>query len=508
MFNYGDMELSSEILYKQSRAGSIQTKLSEEAKKRVAKYRGLVEKALHSGDTYYGINTGFGYLSNVRIEDEKLDILQVNLVRSHACGTGDYVEKEISRALLFLRAHTFALGHTGISLECVDKILQLLENDVLPAVPAKGSVGASGDLAPLSHLALGIMGEGEVFYKGELRAAAEVLKELGITPHKLKPKEGLSLINGTHFMAVLSAFAVEESKIIARAADVVGALSLDAIRGTVRAFDERIHMVRKQKGQSVVAKNFREIFKDDDGIMNSHVDCEKVQDPYSFRCIPQVHGAVRDAIDYASEKVNIELNSVTDNPLCFDDGDIISGGNFHGEPMALAMDFLGMAMSEIGSMSERRVEKLTNPAMSGLPAFVIKDSGLNSGYMIPHVVTAALTSENKVLSHPACVDSIPTSADKEDHVSMGPISARKAREIIKNVTDILAIELLAACQAVDILEPLKPGKFLNQIYTKIRELSPSMNQDRSLHKDIERVSKWIISGGIDEIISHSKPELK
>ena len=309
-------------------------------------------------------------------------------------------------------------------------------------------------------------------------------------------------------MAVLAAFAVEEAKIISRAADVVGALSLDAIRGTVRAFDERIHNVRRQKGQSLVAKNFREIFKDEDGIMNSHASCDKVQDPYSFRCIPQVHGAVRDAIEYASEKVNIELNSVTDNPLCFDDGDIISGGNFHGEPMALAMDFLGIALTEIGSMSERRVEKLTNPAMSGLPAFVIKDSGLNSGYMIPHVVTAALTSENKVLSHPASVDSIPTSADKEDHVSMGPISARKAREIIKNVTDILAIELLAACQAIDILEPLKPGQFLNQIYDKVRELSPSMNQDRSLHKDIERVSQWIISGGIDVIINHSKPELK
>ena len=488
MFNFGDMELTSEILYKQSKEVGLNSSLSNEAKERISKYRSFVEKALNSGETYYGINTGFGYLSNVRIDDEKLDTLQFNLVRSHACGTGDYVEKEISKGLLLLRAHTFALGHTGISLECVNTIINLLEKNILPAVPAKGSVGASGDLAPLSHLALGIMGEGEVFHDGKLMDADVALKNAGVKAHKLQPKEGLSLLMVPIFMAVLSSFAVEEAKILSRAADVVGALSLDAIRGTVRAFDERIHNVRKQKGQSLVAKNFREIFKDEDGIMNSHHDCEKVQDPYSFRCIPQVHGAVRDAVEYASEKVDIELNSVTDNPLCFDDG-IISGGNFHGEPMALAMDFLAIAMAEIGSMSERRVEKLTNPAMSGLPAFVIKDSGLNSGYMIPHVVTAALVSENKVLCHPASVDSIPTSADKEDHVSMGPISARKAREVISNVGDILAIELLAACQAIDILEPLKPGKFLNQVYDKVREFSPSMNQDRSLHKDIEKVSK-------------------
>ena len=499
MFHYGDDELSTEVLYKQCKSGELATTFSDEAIARIEKYRGLVNKAVESNDTFYGINTGFGYLANVRIDDEKLDQLQVNLVRSHACGTGNYVDPEIGRALLFLRAHTFAIGHSGISLSCVEVIESLLKHGVTPVIPEKGSVGASGDLAPLAHLALGIIGEGDVHYNGEVQPASKVMARLGIKPHKLKVKEGLSLINGTHFMTALAAFAVEEAKIVVRAADMIGALSLDAVRGTVSAFDDRIHRIRKHVGQNKVADNFRQIFACEDEIMSSHEDCEKVQDPYSFRCIPQVHGAVRDTLEFVESKVNIELNSVTDNPLCFDNGDVISGGNFHGEPMALAMDYLGIAMAEMGSISERRVEKLTNPNMSGLPPFVVQDTGLNSGFMIPHVVAAALASENKVLAHPASVDSIPTSADKEDHVSMGPISVRKARSIIDNVVHILAIELLASCQAVDILAPLKPSNALNKLYEQIRVLSPSMNQDRSLHTDIKKVKDWIMAGGIDQL---------
>ena len=475
MFKYGQMELTSGELYRQCGRGQLEAELDDKARERIQQYRGLIEKALDSGETYYGINTGFGYLANVRIEDEKLDVLQENLIRSHACGTGDYLEPGLAKALLFLRLHTFALGHTGISLECVELIQDFLTKGVVPAIPEKGSVGASGDLAPLAHLALGLMGEGDVFYDGEQRPAEDVLNQLDIKPHQLRPKEGLSLINGTHFMAVTGAFAIEEAKIVSRAADMVAALSLDAIRGTVTAFDERIHQVRPHPGQKKVAENFRLLFAAKDGIMESHEDCEKVQDPYSFRCIPQVHGAVRDTLDFVQGRVDVELNSITDNPLCFEDGSILSGGNFHGEPIALAMDYLGIAVSELGSISERRVEKLTNPSMSGLPPFVVKESGLNSGFMIPHVVAAALTSENKVLSHPASVDSIPTSADKEDHVSMGPISARKAREIINNVAHILAIELLASAQALDILQPLKPNKVLLSLYENVRSISPEMS---------------------------------
>ena len=499
MFNYGEDELTTEILYRQCTAEQVEAGLLDQAQHRLAKFRGFVQEAVDSQETFYGINTGFGYLANVRIEDAKLDQLQLNLVRSHACGTGAPVGEAITRAMLFLRVHTFSLGYSGISPECVDAILEFIAKGISPVIPEKGSVGASGDLAPLAHLALGLMGEGDVHYENKVQPADQVLQRLSLRPYKLGVKEGLSLINGTHFMTALAAFAVEEAKVISRAADIVAALSLDAIKGTVRAFDERIHNIRAHPGQIKVAENLRKIFAEKDGIMDSHSDCGKVQDPYSFRCIPQVHGAVRDTISFVENTVNTELNSVTDNPLCFENGDIVSGGNFHGEPIALGLDYLGIAVSEIGSISERRVEKLTDPAMSGLPPFVVQDSGLNSGYMIPHVVTAALASENKVLAHPASVDSIPTSADKEDHVSMGPISARKARTIIGNVGNILAIETLAACQAFDILAPLEPNPILKKVYKKVRELSPAMAQDRSLHKDIEKVTEWIQGGGMDQI---------
>lgn len=470
--------------------------VSSEAWRRAESFRSVVEKAISSGKVIYGINTGFGFLSDVRIETDKLQALQYNLIRSHACGVGEPVSQEMTRALLILRAHTFLLGHSAVTRGTIETVLEFLRHDILPVIPCQGSVGASGDLAPLSHLALGLIGEGEVFFKGERMLAQDALRKANVKPLVPNAKEGLSLINGTQFMAVLGAFAVRDAKVLAESADVIASLSLDAIKGTKAAFDARIHSVRDQGGQKKVAANILNLLAGEDEIMASHADCGRVQDPYSFRCVPQVHGATRDVIDFVATRIDGDLNSVTDNPLVFEDGSVISGGNFHGQPLAMALDFLGIAVAELGSISERRIEKLTNPAMSGLPAFVVKESGLNSGFMIPHVVAAALVSENKILAHPASVDSIPTSADKEDHVSMGPISGRKALKICVHVADILAIESLTAAQGIDLHAPLKPSLPLQKVHGKIRQLSPTMPVDRSLHPDILAVSFWIKSGGV------------
>ncbi|MDQ3233895.1 MAG: histidine ammonia-lyase [Pseudobdellovibrionaceae bacterium] len=495
-FQLGQDRLTTASLYQQVISGSLQFTLPTASRERVKRYRQLVQTALDSGETFYGINTGFGYLSDVRIESSKLNQLQDNLVRSHACGVGEYVEPSVVRGLLLLRAHTFSLGYSGVSEGCLDTILEFLKHDILPMIPSQGSVGASGDLAPLAHLALGLIGEGRVLYKGEVMPAKAALEKAGVKPVRLGPKEGLSLINGTQFMTVEAAIALEEAKILTESADVIAALSLDALRGTLKAFDPRIHEIRPHSGQKHSAERIRALFKEHDPIVESHADCSRVQDPYSFRCVPQVHGATYDTLEFVEKQINTELNSVTDNPLCFETGEILSGGNFHGQPMALAMDFLAIAMAEIGSISERRTEKLTNPNLSGLPAFLTRESGLNSGYMIPHVVAAALVSENKILSHPASVDSIPTSADKEDHVSMGPIAALKARRILKNIANILAIELLAACQGIDLLAPLQPNPRLKKIYEGVRALAPEMDTDRSLHDEIKNLSTWILDGSL------------
>lgn len=508
VFQLGEQKLDAATLVCLASKANPSVQLPETSRNRLKKYRAVVDGVLERKEVRYGINTGFGYLAKVRIEESNLANLQFNLVRSHACGVGPALKDELVRALLVLRAHTFSLGHSGISPECVDTILKFLEHDILPVIPCKGSVGASGDLAPLAHLALGVLGEGKVRHGEKTAPTKEILQKTGVKPHILRPKEGLSLINGTHFMAVLGAFAVTEAQNVIVTADIAAALSLDAIRGTVKALDPRIHKIRPQVGQQKVAQNILQLFAGADEIMKSHASCEKVQDPYSFRCVPQVHGASRDALEYVQQKVNIELNSVTDNPLCFEDGDILSGGNFHGQPMALSLDFLTMAVAEIGSISERRIEKLTNPHMSGLPAFLVKDSGLHSGYMIPHVVAAALASENKVLSHPAVVDTIPTSADQEDHVSMGPISGRKCREVIDNVAHILAIELLAACQGLDLLAPLQPSPVLLAVFKAVRKLSPAMESDRVLADDIASVKDWILSGGAVNIVKEQGIDLK
>ncbi len=499
-FELGSSSLDTALLFGLTRSRQ-KLSVSADAAKQLDRYRNMVDNAIASGKTVYGLNTGFGFLSHVRINESELDQLQANLVRSHACGVGEALSPDLTRALLILRAHTFCLGYSGVTRAAVDMILAFLDHDILPVIPVQGSVGASGDLAPLAHLALGLMGEGQVFYKGKVAPAEAVLSELGIKPLRPQAKEGLSLINGTHFMTAVAAAAIEEARILSQAADIIACLSLDALRGSITPFDPRIHALRPHRGQRATASNVLMLFKESDPILDSHAACDKVQDPYSFRCIPQVHGSSKDAISFAKRTVDIELNSVTDNPLCFDEESVLSGGNFHGEPIAMAMDFLKIAIAELGSISERRIEKLTNPALSGLPAFITKNGGLNSGYMIPHVVAAALASENKTLATPASVDSIPTSADKEDHVSMGPIAARGARSINANVANILAIELLAACQGIDLLGPLKPNKTLATIYDMVRSVSPSMDTDRSLSQDIKQVSHLILQGELSACIN-------
>ena len=499
-FELGLERLTTERLVRLARSPRPAVSLGAEAVARIQAYRKLVTDAAASDQAHYGINTGFGFMADVRIEKTKLAELQENLLRSHACGVGSPADHDVVRGLLLMRAHTFALGHSGISLEVVRLILDFLKHDILAVIPVKGSVGASGDLAPLSHLALPLIGEGEVTYQSKRMPAAQALEMAGLKPVKLGPKEGLSLINGTHFMTTIGAFAVEDAKTLARTADCSAALSLDATRGSLVPFTEAIHHIRPHPGQQQVAANMAMLFAGFDGILDSHKDCKKVQDPYSFRCIPQVHGASRDAITYVEEVITRELNSVTDNPLAFLDGTIISGGNFHGQPVAIALDFLAIAVAEFGSISERRIEKMTNPTMSGLPAFLAQNGGLESGFMIPQYVAAALVSENKVLCHPASVDSIPTSADKEDHVSMGPIAARKAREIALNVSHVLAIEMIAACRGLDVLAPLKAAPALETAYQALRKISPPVDKDRSLAGDITKVAAWILNGGLIEAL--------
>ncbi|MFK7872287.1 MAG: histidine ammonia-lyase [Oligoflexales bacterium] len=467
----------------------------------VEESRARVEHAVQDGLSHYGINTGFGFLARVRVENDKLEQLQVNLIRSHACGVGRDLEEEIVRGLLLLRAHSFLHGYSGVRTDLVKTLLRFLENDILPVIPEQGSVGASGDLAPLAHLALGLIGEGEVIYQGQKQHVGQVLEKLQIEPVCLQAKEGLALINGTHLMAVLGAHAVEESWIVLESASVIAAVSLTALRGSYTPFDKRIHQVRHHLGQQIEADKMRLMFEGSDEIHESHVDCDRVQDPYSFRCLPQVHGATRDALSWVHQTIEDELNAVTDNPLVFENGDVLSGGNFHGQPVSLGMDVLGIAMAEMGSISERRIDKLMNPHLSGgQVAFLAEESGLQSGYMIPHVVAASLVSENKGLANPACTDSIPTSADQEDHVSMGPIAARKARQILRNVEKVLAIELLAACQGLDYLQPLKPAPRVEAVWKAVREFVPLSHGDRAMSHDIEAVSRWIRDGKLIKVL--------
>ncbi|MBP9706234.1 MAG: histidine ammonia-lyase [Oligoflexales bacterium] len=508
MFLLGQDNLNSTTLVSLAKSSTKNAwGVDENTWKRLQTTRKVVDKCVTENKVVYGINTGFGFLSNVSIEASKLRSLQINLIKSHAAGVGALLPVEQARALLILKLHNLLLGGSGVSQACIQSLLQLLEKNLIPAIPCQGSVGASGDLAPLAHMALVMLGEGQVFLNKELLDTEIAFKQLAIKPYEPQAKEGLALINGTQFIASLAAFALEQAKNIMRSADAIAALSLDAFRGSLSPFDERLHNLRPHRGQKEVAKNFRNIFGSHDEILKSHENCNRVQDPYSFRCIPQVHGASRQGIYHIESVINQELNSSTDNPAVFDDGDIISGGNFHGQPLALVLDYLAICVAEFGSISERRIEKLTNPHFSDLPAFLSKESGVNSGFMIPHVVAAALVSENKILCHPASVDSIPTSADKEDHVSMGPISARKAIKINEHLSKILAIELLTACQGLDLLKPLQPCKPLLALHKATRSFSPELTQDRSLSRDIEKVAGWILNGGIIDLFSEQKIEL-
>ena len=471
--------------------------LSDGARGRMRAAREIVDRAVASPSRTYGVNTGFGRLVTKTIPPELAEELQIRLLRSHACGVGDPYPDEIVRAALLLRANALATGHSGTRVEVAELLLECLARGVLPRVPSRGSVGASGDLAPLAHLALPLIGEGEAWFEGELLAGGDALARAGLQPLRLRAKEGLSLINGTQFMAAFCALGVVRAKRLAAAADIGCALSLEALQGSRAAFSPAVQALRPLKGQAESAENVMRLLEGS-AIMDSHRWCDRVQDAYSLRCAPQVHGASRDLLRYIEETVAIELNAATDNPLVLvEEGDIVSAGNFHGQPVAFALDTLAMAVSELASISERRTERLVNPSLSdGLPAFLAADGGLNSGFMIPQYVAAALVSENKALAHPASIDSIPTSAGQEDHVSMGNAAGLKAWQVIGNAERALAIELLAGAQAVEFLAPLVPGGGSEAARVFIRTLSARLVEDRPLSADIEAVAAAIRDGSL------------
>lgn len=480
-----------------AKPGQVKLEIEDASLVKMKKSRQVVLDIVKKGKPVYGINTGFGALASKQIAVEDLEQLQYNLIRSHCTGVGRPFSREVTRAIMLSRANCLIQGFSGVTPETIILLLDFINYGINPVIPEKGSVGASGDLAPLSHIALALIGEGEVEYEGKICRSDFAIHQVGKEVAKLGPKDGLALINGTSVMLALGTLALIEAKKIVKQADIIACLTLDAVRGTASAFDERISMLKPQPGQVDVSRNLLKIIKGSE-IVVSHKDDGKVQDPYSLRCIPQVHGACRQTLRHAEEVLNIELNSVTDNPLVFvDTGDVISGGNFHGEALALMMDYLAMGLSEICNIAERRVEKMMNPHFSDLPAFLTKNSGLNSGLMIAHVTMAALASENKYLCHPASVDSIPTSTDKEDHVSMGVTSGRKLLEVVSNVQHGLAIELLCNTQGLEFLRPMKTAAGLEKVVTLVRKHVAPIEDDRVFHKDIENLTKLIQT---DEII--------
>ena len=473
---------------------------------RMSASRAVVDKLVADGHTAYGINTGFGKLASVRISSEQVRQLQINLVRSHACGVGTPLSESETRAMILLRANALAKGLSGVRPVVVETLCQMLNNGVHPVIPSQGSVGASGDLAPLAHLAQVVIGEGEAIYKRERLLGREALERAHILPVTLEAKEGLSLLNGTQGMLALLSLALREADMLADTADVAAALSLDALRGSPGAFDARIMHARAYPGAGTTARNLAHL-NEGSQIRESHRAPEKdrrVQDAYSLRCTPQVHGAVRDCLAQARETARVELNSATDNPLVFvkegGRGDIVSGGNFHGQPLAMAADNLAIAIATLGGISERRVEQMTNPLTSLLPAFLSPDPGLNSGFMIVQVTAAALTSENRALATPHSVDSISTSGNQEDYVSMGMSAARRLERMLANLRHILASELLCACQGIDLLAPLETGSLARKALTAVRRLSPKVAADRPLAPDVNAVAELISSGAIAKIL--------
>lgn len=472
--------------------------------------REFVDEKLKSGEPFYGINTGFGLLATKRISDSDLEKLQENLIVSHAVGVGEPLPIPIVRLMMLVRANVLAMGYSGVRPEVLKLLVDMLLCGITPVVPEKGSVGASGDLAPLAHLALAMIGRGEVFYKSRRVSAVSALHYEKLSPINLKAKEGIALINGTQAMTACGLVAVLKTQNILKAADIVGALSVEGDRASQKPFDPRIHRLRPHPGQVATAENVRKLIEGST-IIASHANCKRVQDPYSFRCIPQVHGAVKDAANYVQGVLTCETSSCTDNPIIFaDDGDIVSGGNFHGEPLAIALDLLGLAISELGSISERRVAILTSPLSGELKTkFLVPHPGLNSGLMIAHVTMSSLVAENKILSHPASVDSVPTSGGQEDHVSMGMTAAKKSLEIIGNVEKILAIELFAACQAIDLQKTHgRPGVGTGAAYGLVRKSVPYIDADREYARDIEHCIGLVVSGEVVRVVENVCGELK
>lgn len=465
--------------------------LSEEAILKMKQSRHMIEKILDEGRIVYGVNTGFGKLANVAISRDEVNILQENLLKSHACGVGQPFNEEITRGIMLLRINALAKGYSGIRLETVQQLMLYLNEGILPVIPEKGSLGASGDLAPLSHMALTLIGLGHVKYQGQVLETKVALQQAGIKPlETLEAKEGLSLINGTQAMTSVGAITTYDAIQLSKTLDIAASLTMEALYGITDAMDERVHQIRGHEGQMTCANNILTLVENSEYVTKQGE--KRVQDAYSLRCLPQVHGASKDALAYIKHKVEIEMNAATDNPLVFDEDTVISGGNFHGQPMALSFDFLKIAIAEMANISERRIERLVNPQLSeGLPAFLVSKSGVNSGFMIMQYSAASLVSENKVLAHPASVDSIPSSANQEDHVSMGTIAARGARDILSNAQNVIGIELLAATQALDLREQRNLGKGSKVAYEVIRQHIHFIGEDQIMYPLIEKMESLI-----------------
>ena len=485
--------------------GEISVVLSDETRQKIDKSWSIVRRIVEKGHPVYGINTGFGPLCTTKISKSETNILQTNILQSHSVGVGDPIAKDIAKLMLILKAQSLAKGFSGIALKTLERIIWHIENDAIPIVPSQGSVGASGDLAPLSHLFLPLIGLGKVAYKNEIITTATLFEKTELKPIELGPKEGLALINGTQFIAAHGVMAVTKMHGLLAQADIIGAMMIEGLQGSVKPFYNELHALRPFKGNLHVAKRVKKLLKGSE-IMEDHIDCEKVQDPYSIRCIPQVHGASRTAWLHLKELVEVELNSVTDNPVIIDEELTISGGNFHGQPLAMALDYACLAASEIGNISDRRIYLALEGNSPGVPKLLMNDTGINSGYMILQYTTAALASENKGLCFPSSADSIPTSLGQEDHVSMGSIGGRKALQVIGNVEKILAIELLTAAQAFEFRKPLKSGLYLEEVHNAVREHVQFAVKDRVFADDIEKGIEMVQNKTIIKVVERVQQE--
>ena len=499
VFHYGESRLSIGLaleICRRKRKGL----LSAAAKERILRSQQLVERIIEKDEIVYGVNTGFGPLCNVRISGKDTRKLQHNLLISHSVGVGEFIDSDLAKLMLILKVHALAHGYSGITLRTIERMLWFIENDIIPCVPEQGSVGASGDLAPLAHLFLPLIGWGHVFYHGNKKAAIEVLREYDMKPLQLEAKEGLALINGTQFMSALGVRAAEKLQNCLDHADIIAAMNLEAMLGSAKPFNAGLHQLRPYDGCLYVAHRMRKLLKGSE-ILDSHAHCGQVQDPYSLRCIPQVHGASRNAWRHLKESLHIEINSVTDNPILFDEETVVSGGNFHGQPIALPLDYATLAAAELGNIADRRIYLSLEGKAEGVPMLLMQDTGLNSGFMIPQYTSAALVSENKSLCFPASADSIPTSLGQEDHVSMGSISARRVLQVTTNLEKILGIELLCAAQGFDFRKPLKSTRFLNLCHNYIRSRIQFAEVDRYFYEDMKLAIQMIRDKELIQIIN-------